>query len=194
MDVPDVRAQVFERGLGGLAADAVGIVQIPQGRQIVRDEAREHIAELPRVGVVSDRLHEQDHAGLFGERQGAADELAGGGIVVGRTAGRFEANVGHVQTACGLQAAFELVERLLRLRGDVIHEVKAGDAQVVIAELVLNAGEAFGLEIVPELRRVDAVDLDAVKLVFAGDPDELVETARLPTVGRERQFHLTPAS
>ena len=194
VDVFDVRAQVLDRGFGRFAADAVGIVQVPQRGEVVRHEAREQVAELQRVGVVPDRLHEQDHAGLFGERQGAADELACGGIVGGRVSADFQADVGHVQTACGLQGPFQFVERGLRLRGDVVHEVEAGDAQVVVMEFMLDAREAFRLEIVPELRRVDVVDLDPVELVFPGDPDEIVEAVGFPTIGRERQLHFTPAS
>ena len=194
VDVFDVRAQVFDRGLGCFAADAVGIMQVPQRGEVVSHEAREQVAELQRVGVIPDRLHEQDHAGLLGERKDAPDELTGGGIVAGRVSADFQADVGHVQTARGLQTAFELVERFFRLRGDIVHEVEAGDAQAVVAEFVLDAREAFRPEIVPELRRVDIVDFDPVELVFPGDPDKIVEAVGFPTIGRERQFHLTPAS
>ena len=41
---------------------------------------------------------------------------------------------------------------------------------------------------------IDAVDFNPVELVFPGDPDKIVEAVGFPTIGRERQFHLTPAS
>ena len=61
----DVVAQVGQRLLGGLAHEAIRMVQIPQRADAVRGKVGQQVAQARGVGVHAVGLHQQHHAARF---------------------------------------------------------------------------------------------------------------------------------
>ena len=65
MDVLDVGTEILNRGLRGLVRESVGVMYIPQSRDLAAVHLVEKRSQSLRVGVNSVRLYKERDAGVF---------------------------------------------------------------------------------------------------------------------------------
>ena len=198
VDVANVSAQVLDGLVRRLAADPVGVLEIPEDGQIIAGEAVEHVPQPDRVGKDAHGLDEHGDPRLHGQGFAAAQALdkclrhfaAGGGV---------DADVGDLELAGGLNAVGDLPAILLQLLPvcDVADGVDAGEAEPRFVELPQGGGGHMGVEGAAAGRQgggMDVPQLDALELHFLGDADVVRPGIAFPALDGKGELHCTASS
>ena len=192
VDVADVGAQVLDCRVSALALVAVGVVDVPEGGELVAGEVIHQGAEPGRVGVDAAGLEEDGHVQPLGLGQEAPQILAHRVLVVGEGAGR---HVGHLGVAGRLhQTAHCLRPAVGKIHGGV----EAGNFQLLLPELadgcrrlVLVEGAAAVLK---GRELLEVVDLDAAEFHVKGGVDPLLPGEIGPAAGGKGEVHASSSS
>ena len=78
----DIGAQILDGGVAAFAEIAVGVVDVPQGAQLIAGEIVQHAAQSGGVGVDAAGLDENAHALLPGNGNQRGKRLPDGVLVV----------------------------------------------------------------------------------------------------------------
>ena len=198
MDVAHISAQVLDGLVRRLAAHPVGVLEIPQHRQVVAGEIIQHVPQPAGVGKDAHGLDEHGDARLLGQGLAAAQTFdqgvrhfaAGGGV---------DADIGYLELAGGLDAVRDLPAVFFQLVpvGNVADSVYAGEAEPRFIELPQGGGSHVGVEGTAPGRQGSAVDvpqLDALELHFLGRADIVRPGIAFPALDGKGELHCTASS
>ncbi len=200
MAVAQVAPEVRERGLGLLAEEAPGVLEVPERADVGRVDRVEDAGETSRVGVVGLGLDQDRHVvdgGEAGEVLEGVDDLGVVDVAGGTEVAREEdADEGAAQLAGELEVGHDAVGGLetTLLALELVVGGEAGDLDAHALELRARAGAQARQERLGRGReRVarDAADLDAVKPEVLCHGVDVGPGVRGTADGRERELHGT---
>ena len=104
----NICAQIADGLVGGLIVEIVGVVEIPQGGQIVVGESVQHLADAGGVGINTCGLNEQNDICLYGGGQQLPDNGDDALLVLVGNKIHTQTYIGYLQQTCQMDAAARL--------------------------------------------------------------------------------------